>query len=475
MPNNFLVLVGRDNPDSWDPLDFDKSNNIVLGRLTYSTPIEVNFDGSLTSSVLSSFEISDDQKEVSFTLKENLFFEDGTLIKIEDIKLAILRMALVRPKFPVISDILGIEQWAQEGQPLITQPYGLQIIRNTLKIRFSRAQRNPLFRFSLELFSIIPSTCIDKKSNKLTCERPPGSGRYTFVNDSREVDGTRAIRFQLRQKSIDQNFPEEINLVYKKNHDSILNLMNSDSKVVVSTSGILISKKDPLANHAKAHIQLTARSWFSVLRFNKKSRVFSDLKTRKEFADTFSHYLDMYSSDAFFIPERSIFTEIMPGYSKFVLNPPPRRKFHSEKIKFNSSVAGDENFKKAFEGTCDHLGYECYDVGSSSNLKDISINRTGFWAMDPLGDLKMLFTPHLHEILRDQWEDSHLIELVEAAYTSVSKEDQDKNSRLVNEYLFQESFFNTMAHYQQIYISNWKPERPAASQALTMPYPWHLF
>ncbi len=472
----YLVLVGRDNPDSWDPLDFDKSNNIVLGRLAYLTPIEADASGALTSNLLSRFVVSDDKMSLEFEIKQNLKFEDGSLVTIEDLRLSILRMAMKRPNFPILEDIVGLTDWSKLKSPLLTSPAGIKIGGHNLRIEFKVPQRNPLFRFTLELFAVIPEKCINKINGELICKRPPESGLYRFLTDSSLSKESRKIHFKKRDLGTPDSRPENIILTYEKDESRIKDLMKGKNRVVIATSGILTSPDNQLLKLSGSHVQLTARSWFAILRFNKDSKIFETNSDRNVFVATFLYFLKLGSKNSYFIPERSIFTEIMPGFipTEFEL-PAIAKSKTARKIVFNYSAIEDKNFLGAFEKTCQRLNFQCILQADKSISPDLSLNRTGFWAMDPVGDLKMLFTPDLHEVLRPQWENKELLNLINDTYRANSPEELSQKAKSVNLYFRRDSLFNPVAHFQFIYISNWVPEKPVAAQAISLPYPWHLF
>ena len=80
-------------------------------------------------------------------------------------------MARNRPTFPVIRYIKGIEEWSKSPDAYNLELPGLKKSQNEILIEFSESTSNPLFRFCLELFSIIPEKCIDKVTDKLICEK----------------------------------------------------------------------------------------------------------------------------------------------------------------------------------------------------------------------------------------------------------------------------------------------------------------
>lgn len=107
-----ITETGRAN--SYDPLNADKTQNLPVMRMMYLTPLEVDSNNSLTSTILSSFLYDSETNEIVFIVKENLFFQDGTRILPTDIEMSIKRMAYFRPDFPIIRDIVGVHDWSKQ-------------------------------------------------------------------------------------------------------------------------------------------------------------------------------------------------------------------------------------------------------------------------------------------------------------------------------------------------------------------------
>lgn len=180
---------------SFDPLNADATNNLPAARMLYHTPIEISKNDILTSAVLDSFEYSIGEARAKWIVKKGLKYSDGTEITPEDVLFSVVRMAFTRPKFPVIKEIVGIEEWSSKPGALSALPSGIKLDKQTITITFTRNVDHPLFRFCLELFSIIPKRCVDEKTNKLVCDQPPSSGYFTLKDK-----GSDWALFQLRHE-----------------------------------------------------------------------------------------------------------------------------------------------------------------------------------------------------------------------------------------------------------------------------------
>jgi ABC-type transport system substrate-binding protein len=164
-----FVISWVGSPSSWDPLDFDNAQNLFTARMLYATPVEASPTGDLVSRVLESFAVNSDSTVITLTVAPNLKFEDATPLTADDVAFAIARMAFVRPKFPVLESILGLDMWRKSSQPLKGYPQGISVSDRVVTIQLNKSELRPLFRFSLEPFSIIPRRCVDTATNKLKC------------------------------------------------------------------------------------------------------------------------------------------------------------------------------------------------------------------------------------------------------------------------------------------------------------------
>lgn len=149
------VITETSTATSLDPLDADNTPNLPVARMIYATPLETTEQSQLTSTVLESFKYDRPSKTILWVVKENLKFDDGTPLTTDDVAFAVARMAYSRPKFPVIEHISGLEVWSKSKQALTSLPPGITIKDRQIQIKLDQDVEHPLFRFCLELFSII--------------------------------------------------------------------------------------------------------------------------------------------------------------------------------------------------------------------------------------------------------------------------------------------------------------------------------
>lgn len=477
-----FIITYSGSPNSFDPLDFDSANNFNFARMLYSTPIEFDSKGNLTSSVLNNFSYDQINKTLLLDLKPNLTYEDGEPITIDDIELAIKRMIWSRPKFPVLEKINGVEEWLLQENPLLISPKGFSKEGNILKISFNEPVEHPLFRFTLELFSIQPSKCFDLKTGKLKCQKPSESGPYKIL-DERELVSP---YFKLRSSWHNQNLKSQIQFKYiplsKVNFDELA----EDSVVAISgEESFTVYPKDELK---KMHFLKTPDAWHLTLKLNSEGELFGDQFRRKIFISYIRKQLNTVcplNADC----NSSFFSKLSAGYVEFT----------NDDNKENLKEIFKKNKNKEFiwisrglelsiidnliEKFCLETGIKFKRIvrgtkeaseAISHNSFDLFIGMTGFWSMDPYGDAQMLFTPNLHFALKDLWHDQELQTLLRKLNKNNSDTIQSDAIRL-NKHIYENSIYNVVAHFSFMYFSKVEISNSKIPQSGTIPYPWFFY
>lgn len=480
---NHLGITWTKGPDSWDPLDFDLGNNILLGRMLYSPPFEISKDGQITSYILKSFQMSESGLVLQMQIDSNRKYSDGSNITANDLALSILRMALARPEFPVINSIDGINEWKNKTSPLRSLPAGISTLGNQITIRFTSPQRQALFRLSLELFSVIPTNCIDLDTSKLVCDHPPESGRYRLAN--KITFGANLSRIDFVSSDESQKTPKNISISYIGNK-IIDDFLKTYPGAIVHTSDLdhsILEIKDFSKNHK---VFETPKAWFGVLVMSKYSSVFDHENDRILFRNRFLNNLSKSQHMITFDIETSLFTEIMPGFvgKKLEISTSVNLSNKKKVLRWVSRGISNEVVIKSLNDTCAEFSIECEKVPiekyKSSNFNDGSIDllfgKTGFWAKDPLGDLKMLFTPNLHQDLKGIWSDTELLGRINQAAV-LEGNDLSAALKNINSMIYSTGLFNVFAHFKYYYLTDEirAKDIPWIPQSITEPYPWYLF
>lgn len=484
-----FVITETGKYTSLDPLDGDSSQNLPVARMLYATPLEINSDNTLTSRVLESFNYEQSTKTITWVVKKNVTYSDGSLITPEDIAFAVSRMAFTRPNFPLIKLISGLTEWLTTEKPLQTLPSGILVSGDTVSIKLVSDYPHPLFRFCLELFGIIPKSCVNLSSNKIECNDLPSSGYYRKIEDSGN-----AVLFEKRP-DIDlvqgkKSYPKQIRISYADIKSVIDNSSLLTDRTVVQSSEAKLTKEQLKTLQANVEVSFTPAAWFTFLQINPDIPPFDRKECRTEFARVFRKNFSMESNE---VAEGSIFTKLVRGYkslnelsqiSSSAEGAECRRKFAQVSIPWGFESTTPPAFSNVIQKTAKELGIK---IGGPIDFKDrkqeveaflnnqsaFIFGRTGFWAMDPTGDIQMLFTPNLHKVLKHFWKDNilqdHLKTIVQNGEVNSDAIDA------VNSYLFQDGKINVYSHIRRFYASKNKDLVKNLPIGITSPSPWHLF
>lgn len=485
---NEYYITETGQPSSLDPLDADQTQNLPVARMIYATPLEIDASDSIQSLVLEKFDYDKATKTISWMVKKGLKFANGQDISAEDVAFAVARMAFKRPKFPVIELIEGVAEWATQPNALKSYPSGLKVSGQMVTIKLLEDHAHPLFRFCLELFSIIPKSCVNAETNAVTCEKIPESGRYSISKRDAE-----RITFEKRISSTDG--PTNIQFEYMPSVQFAKNLDKISSDAVVAGNESLFSGADLQKFAKSASFYYLPASRFAAVQINPATTIFSDKLCRQVFAREFRRQYNEISKD--FLPgESSIFTKILPGYMspkdmearEFSRIKPTEIESCFKKLRAKDLswgyVNGDAEtlFVKTMEKVIAlmELKGPAQVFDSRKEMMDAFVGAriavvnagSGFWANDPAGDLQMLFTPNLHRPLNYITKDENLQKLIR----DLGKHQAD-NSKFyaVNQYLHDEALINTYTHLRRFYFSKNGKKLQQIPQGSAAPHPWQVF
>ncbi len=490
-----IVLTFTQPHSSLDPLDADASNNIRVARMLFSTPIHTSLKDKLESFVLESFSYSPEERRVDLNLKENLFFSDGTPLTEHDIALSITRMLYTRPYFPTIKHIAGKDEWLKEKFPLKSLPKGIKIAPGKISIWYDTPVKHPLFRFTLEIFGIIPSKCIDLEKNIITCSDIPLSGPYKISNKLDKVTD-----FVLRddfQKEMTGWMPKKISFIYDSLDTFIQKNENSNNTEIVLmglTSEATNSELQKLKD--KYFVRFLPKSGMSYLLINNSNPLFKNRICRQLFADRFRATFTKMA-DKPELSSSSFWPQIVGGYiGDFELT--STRNYSESDInectaalKFSGvkwgAMSKNKNsfFVQAIKETIKSFGIESEpilynDIAKRSDdfnngYLDIGLYFTGLWPLDPYGDAEMLFSPGMHTQHKAFHNDIHLQTSISTLNSDIPVQQGTEIARELNQYLFQEAMFNVYAHMSTFYASKNANTLKHLPSAVTGAYPWQVF
>lgn len=475
------IITETAGPDSFDPLNADKTQNLTVMRMLYFTPFEVDRNNLLKSSVFEKYTYDSDLSTLILEKKNSLYFDDGNPIEMQDILLSILRMAYFKPDFPMIKDIVGIKHWSSAQKGLLTLPEGVELAGDKITIKFRKKMQNPMFRLCLELFSIVPSKCIDLTTGKFTCDIASSSGYFRIAKKSdKEIVFERRDLVSAGAESVNA---KSITFKFKKFFE-ICGAKISENDIVAVSELDYINSKCSLED---VHFHWMAASRFGVLRFNTKIELFNSAKHRNYFAELVRNQIDLMNIGL--RSERSLLSPLLPGYlekNEFSTNTENfKESFKGRKISLVSEQAPVMPFiYKAILETAKLLEMDVEIVAKNKNeeiVNEFLENRiaviagaSGFWAQDPVGDISMWFTKNLHKTMTFVWADSELYSLLEDIENESVDSKVTSRIQILNKHIYNSSVIAPLVHFRRLYITNSSTQNLNLPQAITSPAPWQI-
>lgn len=475
---------------SLDPLEADSTQNLSVARMVYATPLEISEENHLSSHVLESYSYDSAAHTIKWVVKSGLKFDDGSPLTTDDVAFAVSRMAFTRPQFPVIESIEGVSAWAKQKDGLKSLPGGIKVNGQTITIHLTKSFEHPLFRFCLELFSIIPKRCVDLATNKLACQETdiPASGYYRLTERSRDK-----LLFVKRddQPIYGVQVPKQIQFEYFTPEELPTKLQVLDKMTVFAGNEFLFTKEAMQKIEGDFSTKFTPASRFAALLINPHAGPFKDKNCRQYFAKMFRESYSELNEKSKGL-EGSIFAKILPGYLsvKDLESERPLSKTEETTCKsvFGKSVIdwgyveseSQTIFVETLKRTLAKVGARPGEPKLASSRKELAdlfasgkiglySASSGFWALDPAGDVKMLFTPNLHKVLSHVSSDAKLQKLIGEL------NDDPGSYAAVNRHLFDEATFNVYAHLRRFFASPNKDLLMDVPFAITSPAPWQVF
>ncbi len=494
-----LLITETSEPTSFDPLDADAWQNMSVARMRYLTPIEASRTSGLMSTVLKSYTYDEKKLTMSWELRTGLHFSDGSPITVIDVAFSVVRFASAHPDFPVIRELVGVEKWVKESKknkksPLESLPEGIRIENNQIIFKFINPVEHPLFRFSLEIFSIIPKSSVDLKTNQLKQPIPPASGYYDITEKTPEM-----ITFERRKelKEFRTYAPNRIQFIYI-NPDSVAShLKTLDQHTVISGNEHNYIPSDISQFAQNSEIRYLQSSWFTAFMLNPRQKPFQSKGCRVVFANLFRDVFSRIFSNQLQV-EASVFTSILPGYLSYAAlkkNTSPLSKAEEKKCldairkspitwgvtEGSTPILYQTTMKEMYKELGTKLAEPIHFTSRVEQGKAFAENKvsiydafTGFWPSDPIGDIQMLFTPNFHLVLKFAASDNKLQILLKELQTSQKRA---KNPfKTVNQHIFESAYFNVYMHVRKFFIARKDDQRlrniPLAIASVS---PWDLF
>lgn len=176
-PTTFRIAVGID-PDTLDPALFTTTTVANIVEYMAETPITTDQEGNVQPQLVTEWEVSDDNLEYTFTLREGVSFHDGEPFNAEAFKWNMDRIldpdvpVAIRTPFENIDEVEVVDEY-------------------TVKLHLSQPFAPLLSSLSLETDAMVSPVSVDVEGNAYdNLSIPVGTGPYKFKE---RVSGERIV------------------------------------------------------------------------------------------------------------------------------------------------------------------------------------------------------------------------------------------------------------------------------------------
>lgn len=266
----------------FNPLISDTVYDDAVNTMVYDSLLKLDKEQKLVPSMAESYEVSKDGLELTFKLKDNIKFSDGTPVTAKDVEFTLTSLA--DKDYPgewgdYISKVVGVNEYKSGAEKSVK---GIQVIDDkNIKITFTEIYAPALT--NLGTVGIIPKHIWEKvpvanwKKEKDLLSKPVGSGPYKLAmfTEGQEVKFVKNENFERK--------PKTENIVFKViNEDTVIADLKNGQVDIVNVSNL---KKDDREALKKENYQLFTHSnnLFQYMGLNYRNEIFKDLKVRQAF------------------------------------------------------------------------------------------------------------------------------------------------------------------------------------------------
>ncbi len=265
------ALVGEPqfiNPILISANDVDRD----ISELIYSSLIDYDKNGKLVNDLAKSYEVSEDGKEYTFYLKDNIFWHDGKKFTADDVVFTI--SSIINPAYssPLRSSWQGIKVEK-------TDDYTVKFILNNVYAPF-------LEKLTIGIIpkhiweSVDPKNIILAKANL----KPVGTGPFEAVKLAKNASGHIASFYLKANENFYKKRPYLDSIVFRFYDDEEQAINAYQKKDVLGVSNIS-SKNQFLFDAKKTYIyKLNTPKYFAIFLNQNQSIILSDQKVREALA-----------------------------------------------------------------------------------------------------------------------------------------------------------------------------------------------
>ena len=451
-----------------DTHEADTPPVMQIARNIYATLVSEHILGEPEGILVKSWIVSDQGREWRFKLKENLRFDDGSLITPEIVLMSFKRILwLTREEGLVLNSLLPeVQKWKSMRED--SRCICIENV-NELVFRFIKEPLSLFETISQPIYGIVHPKCFDSNGIWKKPFVSSASGQYSIseVNDR---------YIQIKNRYIFRNVtnaPDEVRISWPyKEGDTVLSLL-SERKIDLTVEHSFAIGKERFDELLQEGIQIVEEPPLRMhfVHLNYKREPFSKKNLREMFRDQFLNlisidpeYLSAGSEvDPSFIPKGGI------GYVKFnLLDNPINIKINFKKkieilfYPFSSDFKIQKSIERIILNVIENLGLDANVVHYSERSKafdrmrrddfDLIVRGSGILVHNPFADLRMMFMSNLGAKIPDP--SNKIKDLILQPEDEPCKQQREKLVTQINENIFEEAAIITFAHSSVLYLMN---------------------
>ncbi len=182
---NRLIVAEKNLGDRFNPLLATTAGEEDVCELVFDGLVDIDEQGRIVPELAAFWEVSDDAKEITFHLKEGIYFHDGSPLTSEDVAFTYTFLAspyYQGPFFDKVMDLEGAVGYNQRKEG-VASVSGIEVM-DERTIRFVLTEPNMLKLYDFQ-FGILPKHIYQVDSwaaFQALNQKPIGSGPFRLVN-----------------------------------------------------------------------------------------------------------------------------------------------------------------------------------------------------------------------------------------------------------------------------------------------------
>lgn len=281
------LIIGLYAPKGvFNPLYAETSYDIYVNSAMFNSLLEVDFDGAYIPSLAKSWDIDKDNNTITFHLRDDVKFSDGTPLTAKDVEFSYYVLADPTYDGPIALSAAGIKGFKEYNEGNADKIEGIKVIDDhTIQIQLEKVLGTSLSDLNIP---VIPQHYYGKDfakgkldGVKALEQQPLGSGPYVF---EKFVPG-QEVRL-VANENYWKGAPKIKHLIFKTTTEETAVQMLQTGETDYETSNITAKKDNVelLESLGFVDYSLLPTNGYGYIAFNHKLPKFQDVRVRKALA-----------------------------------------------------------------------------------------------------------------------------------------------------------------------------------------------